>query len=286
MKKLDYLAKYTFSTDSPYDTHWWTNNITDYHCHADYYELFIPLIDGLTHYYNGVSSDIDRQCVYLIPKNQYHRITQSVTADKPALFNLSVLPDFFDMYTELYSQQLTEHMTGKTQKECIVLPLSSAEYDYLIALSDKLMFLVDENKRRKIICLILSAVAMQYDLKYKNIRETSGAESYAADLQSRIDNLEYLETSIAEIYKKYPISHVVLIDAFKKLTGQTIVKYMVARKMSYACSLLQNTDFNILTIAQEVGYDVPSHFIDNFKDFTGLTPSRYRRQYTQKNKSD
>lgn len=279
MKKLDYLAKHTFSNaDSPYDTHWWINDTTDYHCHVDYYEIFIPLTDGLYQFYDNKNTALEKRCMYLIPIKQYHRITHGLDTDKPVLFNLSVLPDFFGLSTEQYSKRLAAKMI---EKDCISIPLDQVEYDYIVKLSEKLMIIVDETKRRKIVQLYLASAAMLYDLKFKETDGLNKTESFAADLQTRIDNLEYLDTSITDIYKNYPVSPVILIDAFKKLTGKTIVKYMVARRMSYACSLLRNTDFNVLTIAQEVGYDAPSHFIDNFKEFTGQTPSAYRKSHTQ-----
>lgn len=278
MKKLDYTAKYTFARpDLPYDTHWWNDTATDHHCHVDYYEIFLPLTDGLYQLYDGKTEKLDRNCAYLIPMHRYHRITHGITSDRPLLFNLSVVPDMFHICTELYSGPLAEQLDGDG---FIAVALEQTEYDYLVSLSDKLKFVIDENKRNKIIRLFLASVAVLFDLKFKKTDGFNRVEHYAADLQTRIDDLEYLDTNISEIYKNYPVSPVILIDAFKKLTGQTIVKYTVARRMSYACSLLQNTDMNILTVAQEVGYDAPSHFINNFKKYTGQTPSAYRKKYS------
>lgn len=276
MKKFDYFAKYTFADPgSPYDTHWWKNDATDYHRHIDYYELFLPLTDKLYQTYNDDKAvELDKNAVYLIPINQYHKIFHKLVTDRPVLFNLSVEPELFNISTEMYSRSIGEQLTGN---DFITVCLEQVEYDYLASLSEKLKFVVDENKRRKLIMLFLASVATLYDIKVKNTDGFNTIENYASDLQTRIDNLEYLDTPITDIYKKYPVSPVMLIDAFKKLTGQTIVKYIVARRMSYACLLLQNTDFNVLVIAQEVGYDAPSHFIGNFKAYTGKTPSEYRK---------
>lgn len=276
MKKLDYLMKYTWSDPAlPYDTHWWHNRTTDYHCHVDYYELFLTVNDGLLQTYNGEQSMLEKHTVYLIPMHQYHKLEYVRVEGQMNIFNLSVNERLFFHQTELYSPLLMEKMLGK---DLVTVPLDDTEFSFLKNLSEKLTYILDENKRLQIVRLYLSSVAVIFDMKFRNTAGLTQTELYAADLQTRIDNLEFIDRNIAEAYKRYPVSPSVLIAAFKRLTGQTIVKYHVARKMSYAATLLSGTDYTVLQISSEVGYDSLSHFINSFKSYSGETPSEYRKK--------
>lgn len=277
MKKMDYYAKHTYHNPAlDYDIHWWNNYTTDYHCHTDFYEIYFAIEEGLYHVYNDNETIMKTKMLYLMPLGQFHRIYNSNVSNDATLFNLSVKPELFKRSIELHSQTLRQ----KTEsKELITIPLEDAEYDYIRRLSEKLTYtyMLDENKRMQIVRLFLAVAAVAFDLNYRNYIDLTPAENYATDLKMRIDNLDVFDGDLSEEYKRYPIATPPLIAAFKKITGQTVVKYLVERRLRYACSLLVNTDYTVLRISMAVGYDSLSHFTNNFKAFTGFTPSEYRK---------
>ncbi len=56
------------------------------------------------------------------------------------------------------------------------------------------------------------------------------------------------------------------------------MKYIQRLKLIYSEDLLLNTDKSILEISNDLNFQNPSNFNRAFKDFTGLSPSQYRKQ--------
>ena len=65
---------------------------------------------------------------------------------------------------------------------------------------------------------------------------------------------------------------------FKEYTGKSYSGYVNDIKMEFAKKLLLNTDFSIGEIARKTGYDDQGHFGRNFKKYTGMKPSAYRKR--------
>ena len=86
-----------------------------------------------------------------------------------------------------------------------------------------------------------------------------------------------LELLAAKVY----LSPHYLSSIFKKQTGCGLNKYMKNVRMLKAKDLLTNTHLKISQICSAVGYNNISYFCQNFRDFYGHTPEKYR-QFNQK----
>ena len=71
---------------------------------------------------------------------------------------------------------------------------------------------------------------------------------------------------------------------FTKLVGQSMYRYLIARRMSEAAFLLETTDESIARIATRVGYETAAAFSKLFNRHHGLSPGRYRA--TRRSDSD
>ena len=92
-----------------------------------------------------------------------------------------------------------------------------------------------------------------------------------------IKNPENLRLSLPELATHSPYSYSRLSTLFKQYTGQTIVHYLKELKLLRAKELLHNTDKTIAEIAIDLNYESVSSLQHNFKKFTGLTPSEFRK---------
>lgn len=63
---------------------------------------------------------------------------------------------------------------------------------------------------------------------------------------------------------------------FTKLVGQSMYRYLIARRMSEAAFLLETSDEGIARIATGVGYETTAAFSKLFHRHHGLSPGRYR----------
>ena len=63
---------------------------------------------------------------------------------------------------------------------------------------------------------------------------------------------------------------------FTKLVGQSMYRYLIARRMAEAAFLLETSDEGIARIATRVGYETAAAFSKLFHRHHGLSPGRYR----------
>lgn len=65
---------------------------------------------------------------------------------------------------------------------------------------------------------------------------------------------------------------------FKKKTGITIRDYILKTRIEKAKELMEDPEMKLIDIALAVGYQDQAHFNRAFKNFTGISPSQYRKQ--------
>lgn len=91
---------------------------------------------------------------------------------------------------------------------------------------------------------------------------------YSSDL-----NLDYL-ASITHISKYY------LIRVFKKFMGVSPIEYLINKRISVAKILLETADYSIDQISKVSGFNSQSYFNQVFKERVGISPTKYKKQYT------
>jgi len=68
---------------------------------------------------------------------------------------------------------------------------------------------------------------------------------------------------------------------FKKRYGMSFTHYIHSIRINIAKKMLIKTNFYIDDISIESGFNNVSFFIRKFREFTGLTPSEYRKRYKE-----
>ncbi|WP_088042097.1 response regulator [Bacillus sp. EAC] len=64
---------------------------------------------------------------------------------------------------------------------------------------------------------------------------------------------------------------------FKEQIGLNFSEYLTRKRLQIAKNRLLTTDLQIEEIAQEVGYQTAKYFIKIFKNYEGITPSKFRK---------
>lgn len=67
---------------------------------------------------------------------------------------------------------------------------------------------------------------------------------------------------------------------FKKETGVSFSEYLLATRMEAAKDMLRDTNLNIATICEKVGYSDSKYFAKTFMKEAGLKPNQYRKLYS------
>lgn len=98
--------------------------------------------------------------------------------------------------------------------------------------------------------------------------------------------LKYIENhykdkiTIEDIANEAGISQSHLMKYFKNTMGTSFIGYLNEYRLTMASRLLVSSDSSILDIAAEVGFDNLSYFNRTFKKKFTMTPSAYRRNYS------
>ncbi|MDF2724891.1 MAG: hypothetical protein K0Q59_4566 [Paenibacillus sp.] len=87
--------------------------------------------------------------------------------------------------------------------------------------------------------------------------------------------------TLAQVSRMCDLSPSAFAAKFKQQVGKTFVEYRNDIRLEMARNLLAKTDYTILRVSQEVGFDDLSFFNKLFKQETGLTPGQYRKRYAE-----
>jgi len=82
------------------------------------------------------------------------------------------------------------------------------------------------------------------------------------------------QLTIDRLSKHFFLSESYICRIFKLATGTTINKYITARRISIAKSLLSN-GFNVNDVCIECGFNDYSNFLKSFKKAVGVSPKKY-----------
>ncbi|MBA3405961.1 MAG: helix-turn-helix transcriptional regulator [Gemmatimonadaceae bacterium] len=82
--------------------------------------------------------------------------------------------------------------------------------------------------------------------------------------------------SLADVSRAVGRSPSYLTELVRRETGQTVLQWIIARRMDEACVLLLSTELCVKDICTRIGYDDPGHFIRQFRRARGHTPQSWR----------
>lgn len=83
--------------------------------------------------------------------------------------------------------------------------------------------------------------------------------------------------SLEQLCKDVGVSHPHLLRLFKEKYGITLVKYLVQKRIEYACQLLVTTELSVKSVAYSSGFVDELHFMKTFKKYMGMSANKYRK---------
>lgn len=254
--------------------HWWGAEYTSLHDH-DHYEVFIISSGTTRHSLNGVSRELSAGALALIRPEDCHQFAP-VAGHRCIHINLSV--------TREKLAQLCRSIGCGPERlpdgENSIIQLSPGELGHFEACARELNGLpgAEDGGQRAamLIChMLLYAIVL---LCGRQDRGGDEPPEWLRLLLQRIHSPENLGCRAEDIYRMAGYSPPVVIRAFKRYTGQTVVSYLTQRKMETARQMLLATQQSVLDIAGQLGYNSVSHFNKLFRASTGQSPGAYRRQ--------
>jgi AraC-like DNA-binding protein len=83
--------------------------------------------------------------------------------------------------------------------------------------------------------------------------------------------------NIKELCREVGLNEYTLKTGFKNVYGLPVMNWLSNHKLEIARKQLMHNDSKVNEIADELGYNSPSHFIDAFKKKFGVTPKKYQQ---------
>ena len=284
MKKITYTSKTDFvNPNMPWDFHWWTSGHTTYHCHEDYYEIFITTTDNIVQIYNGQVSTLPSNSLILIRPNQYHQIYYTTEGpNTPSHFNIQLKIDYLLSLVDYICPTFKPFL--ESGDNLISTKLNDTAFEYIKQLANSVTLVslspnnIEHQNIKLLIFNIILILSNNHQFAIQNHPNNSN-RNYALELKEKLDNYEYIQKNMSDIYELFPLSPTTLIKNFRELTGMTIVRYATLKKIEYIKSLLIYTRYSILQISSLAGYDSLSYMISTFKKEVGVTPSVFRKNH-------
>lgn len=90
------------------------------------------------------------------------------------------------------------------------------------------------------------------------------------------------EKCLAELAKRYGMSQSYLSHLFKEVTGRSVMEYLQICRIAAAKKYLVKSNKRINEIIELCGFSDHSNFSRTFKNYTGETPSNFRKKYHEK----
>ena len=117
--------------------------------------------------------------------------------------------------------------------------------------------------------------------KIQSARDSSAQSMIRQAKEYVHNNYQKEDLSLDDICEALAISNSYFSSMFKKETGDSFVAYLTQYRMGKAARLLIETTEKSYVIAQSVGYTDPNYFSYVFKRQYGVSPSKYRSEYTK-----
>ncbi|EAW38207.1 response regulator [Lyngbya sp. PCC 8106] len=192
-------------------------------------------------------------------------------------------------------------VTGKWEKDNIRQAMVLGADDYItkpFKIQDLIEAVVSQIKKRSIL-------QEGYALKFNNTPTNTPTSSESQDGEESDEiNLEettafncpfeeslnkvfnFIEANywrsitLAEVAEYAGYSPAYLTSQVGSLTGKTVNRWIIERRMKAARSLLQETSYTVEQIARRIGYQSSCHFSRQFRKHHGAAPQIWRNQQT------
>jgi transcriptional regulator GlxA family with amidase domain len=101
-------------------------------------------------------------------------------------------------------------------------------------------------------------------------------------IQANIEQDCTLSLSIDKLASQHNVSQRTLIRRFNSALGMPPNTYLQSVRIERARKMLEESDYNVDTVMNKIGYEDASSFRRLFKKKTGLTPTEYRNRFRRR----
>lgn len=254
--------------ENDFHFHFYSKVTTPLHSH-DYFEFFITTQGSSLHTFKGNTMSLNKGTLCLIAPYEQHQFHQSDAS--PIHFNVAIKASVFKELCDALDSSAYVSLLDSNR----YYSMNQIEFEHFSFLSETLLT-CDEQRAMMIVKTITANIITQL------VSLSKGEDKRPEWLKSFCDKIklsDYFLRPVSELYKLVPYSQPILNSTFKQYMGETLISYLTKMRINYASNLLICSNYSILEISEQTGYNSLSHFNHTFKKGSGYTPSEYRRMF-------
>ncbi|RKN80688.1 AraC family transcriptional regulator [Paenibacillus ginsengarvi] len=260
--------------------------------HSHEFIEFVYVYGGTgTHEYRGIGYPIREGDVFVIEPGAEHAYRAGsdkqplevynilvapalLRHEMEALFRVSSFVDFF--YVEPFLRE-----SAQFQSRLTLTPQHRIEMKLLI---ERIGEEYREKKpgyrilvKTRLIEMLVFLSRCYSGLLHKPMTSNAGEESLMRRIAEFIELHHASPLTLAQMSQMCDMSQSAFTLKFKQHIGKSFLEYRNDIRLETAKKLLASTDYTILRVSQEVGFDDLSFFNKLFKQAEGVTPGQFRR---------
>lgn len=267
------------SLEAHYEIHRFINK-NDFPQVHDFYEFSLVLSGELTISINGKDE--------LLGKNQVLFIQPSVVHDKEQITETVHMNFAFSKHLmdELFRYLNITHYKKVIMEDLFITPqtLSNSMMKNIKQLIQELSVIPIQNTSQKkaLVRLILIDILVRLYLPLAQEKQNQMAKgedlTWFNELLGSLNQQENFIQGVPVLSKLSDKNQSYICRVFQKQLGLSPSKYINQLKLNYAANLILHSDYEILDIVYESGFQSVSYFYQIFKDEFQLTPQQFRKQ--------
>lgn len=201
-------------------------------------------------------------------------------------------------YAFSFSEQILRHALESVpdteqyfNQQCPFFSITKDQYDLLINALTLLRNWPEHDTIDKFTCgcyistaivvLLLESLKSTHDIIKQRAEQPINPFDIIMNIRIFIDQHYNEDIKLDSLIKMSKMSKTSFLNYFLQSAGATPKQYITEKRMREALRLIQETDNNITSIAEQVGYSEFSTFFRNFYRMTGCSPSDYRAMHQQ-----
>lgn len=248
----------------------------------DFFEIFLVSEGNIIHKINGEKHHLREGNLVFIRPDDVHSFSE-IHNNKFQLINLEFPRQVLkNLFSYLSNTEIQDALLKSIQPKTVLLNKieTSTLKERLIQLN--CLPFSDQYTIGLHLRSILCKVFIEYFFKTEMLTHSSipGWFVELCDLMRRKENFTGGINTLLQLSGK---SHGYICKCFCEYLNTTPVKFINSLKLNYAANLLTTTDYEIIDIAMESGFDSLSHFYHIFKDSFHVSPQKLRNDKKSKN---
>ena len=245
------------------------------HSHTTY-EILYMLEGDAVFSIGGTEYILEPHTMLLIPPNVFHGI--HVLTDKP-----------YDRYTVHFDPSILSHehralllskLPAKTDTSCCIRGMGESGILEMLRQFDDLA-VSPESLHKPLIPIFLQALIARILIKLPVRTETAhhSANSLKNDLLDYINDHFTESITLDTLSARFFVSKSQLNQTFRKMTGTTVIDYIIRKRIAYAQQLLLN-GVSAMQAGTAAGFGDYTSFYRAYKKHFGVSPNHDKREVT------